>query len=180
MSFIQSCGERGKKSARGRRRSRDEKGNQGVRDFRFINILQLFSIYFFFELLYFITFFSRLFFYPRNLPTPTPGPTPNPHPRPTTHDIQLHSVGEKTPTVSDSLPAYLVCLVWPGLVLKLPLIHRLWSVEFLQRRAFEKVDFLKALFRFLMVGWSLCDRCQSFQSWIFGVELGALDCSQLS
>ena len=43
-------------SGRGLRRSRDEKGNQGVRDFSFSNILQLFSIYFF-QLLYFIIFF---------------------------------------------------------------------------------------------------------------------------
>ena len=52
------------------RRSRDGKGNQGVGDIRFTNILQLFSIYFFFQLLYFITFFLY-FFYPRHLPTPT-------------------------------------------------------------------------------------------------------------
>ena len=79
MSFIQSCGERGKKSARGRRRSRDEKGNQGVRDFRFINILQLFSIYFFFELLYFITFFFYAFFLPTKFTH-----THTHYPRPTT------------------------------------------------------------------------------------------------
>ena len=86
MSFIQSCGERGKKSARGRRRSRDEKGNQGVRDFRFINILQLFSIYFFFELLYFITFFFQTFFFTHEIyPHPHPRPTTSTHyPRPTT------------------------------------------------------------------------------------------------
>ena len=83
MSFIRSCGERGKKSARGRRRSRDEKGNQGVRDFRFINILQLFSIYFFFELLYFITFFFYSFFLPTKF---THTHTHYPRPLPTTHD----------------------------------------------------------------------------------------------
>ena len=60
--------------------------------------------------------------------------------------------GERTLTVLDSLPAR---LVWPGLVLKLPLIHHSWSVEFLQPRAFEKVDFLKVRFRFLLVRWLL-------------------------
>ena len=73
-------------TGRGRRRSRDAKGNQEVGDFRFTNILELFSIYFFFQLLYFITFF-RYFFYPRHLPTPTPTThTHDPRPLPTTHD----------------------------------------------------------------------------------------------
>ena len=58
-------------TGRGRRRSRDEKGNQGVRDFRFTNILQLFSIYFFFSITLLYHFFS-IPFYPRHLPTPTP------------------------------------------------------------------------------------------------------------
>ena len=69
---------KGEPSPTGRgRRSRDEKGNQGVGDIRFTNILQLFSIYFFFffQLLYFITFFSILFFthdiYPHSHPRPT-------------------------------------------------------------------------------------------------------------
>ena len=44
--------------ARGRRSSR-EKGNQGVVDFRFINILQLFSIFFF--SFFTLSFFSILF-----------------------------------------------------------------------------------------------------------------------
>ena len=88
MSFIKWCCERGAKShvakkisGRGRRRSRDEKGNQGVGDSLFTkNILQLFSIYFFFQLLYFIFFFSILF-----LRTPfTHTHTRDPHPRPTT------------------------------------------------------------------------------------------------
>ena len=49
-------------TGRGRRRSPDEKGNQGVGDIRFTNILQLFSIYFFFfQLRYFYYFFSILF-----------------------------------------------------------------------------------------------------------------------
>ena len=68
-------------SGRGRRRSRDEKGNQGVGDLRFINILQLFSIYFF-QLLYFIIFFYTFFthdIYPHPRPT-----TSTHYPRPTT------------------------------------------------------------------------------------------------
>ena len=67
----------------GRRRNRDEKGNQGVGDFRFTNILQLFSIHFsFFQLLYFITFFLYFF-----LPTTfSHTNTHDPPPLPTTHD----------------------------------------------------------------------------------------------
>ena len=57
-------------SGRGWRRSRDEKGNQGVGDFRFINILQFCSIYFFFSITLSF-FFLYFFFYPRHLPTPT-------------------------------------------------------------------------------------------------------------
>ena len=80
MSFIQWWCERGAKShvakeisGRGRRRNRDEMGNQGVGDFRFINILQLFSIYFFFNYFYFIIFFYTIFthIYPHPRPTPT-------------------------------------------------------------------------------------------------------------
>ena len=55
---------------RGRRRSRNEKGNRGVGDFRFINILQLFSIYFFFFNHFSIISFYT-FCYPRHLPLPT-------------------------------------------------------------------------------------------------------------
>ena len=80
MSFIQWWCERGSKShvakeisGRGRRRSGDEKGNQGVGDFRFINILQIFSIYYY----YFLSFFSILV-----LPTPAH----DPRPLATTHD----------------------------------------------------------------------------------------------
>ena len=87
LLYSDAC-ERGAKShvakkipGRGLRRSRDEKGNQGVRDFRFSNILQLFSIYFF-QLLYFIIFFSILFF-THDIYT-HPHPHPHPHPRPTT------------------------------------------------------------------------------------------------
>ena len=80
MSFIQWCCERGAKSyvakeisGRGRRRSRDEKGNQGVGDLRFINISQLFSIYFFFN--YFLLYHFFYSFFPHDI---------YPHPRPTT------------------------------------------------------------------------------------------------
>ena len=80
---------KGEPSPTGRgRRSRDEKGNQGVGDIRFTNILQLFSIYFFFSITLLYHFFSILF-YPRHLPTPTPTPTTlthDPRPLPTTHD----------------------------------------------------------------------------------------------
>ena len=55
-------------SGRGRR-SRDEKGNQGVEDFRFINILLFFSIYDY----YFLSFFSITFL---------PGTFNYPHPHP--------------------------------------------------------------------------------------------------
>ena len=90
MSFIQWWCERGSKShvakeisGRGRRRSGDEKGNEGVGDFRFINILQIFSIYYY----YFCYHFFLCFFYPRHLPTPTPTThTHDPRPLPTTHD----------------------------------------------------------------------------------------------
>ena len=95
--FIQWCCERRAKShvaqeisGRGRRRSRDEKGNQRVGDFRFMKILQLFLFISFFY--YFVLSFFLHFFYPRHLPTPKPH---DPHPltttsthdpRPTTHD----------------------------------------------------------------------------------------------
>ena len=71
-------------SGRGRRRSRGVKGNQGVGDFRSINILQ-----FFLFIIIIITFFSFFpyFFYPRHLPTPTLTTyTHDPRPLPTTHD----------------------------------------------------------------------------------------------
>ena len=52
-------------SGRGRRRSRSEKGNQGVGDFRVINILQFFSIYFFSKITlhYFFVYFFLPFSY---------------------------------------------------------------------------------------------------------------------
>ena len=66
MYFIQWCSERGLKShvakkisGRGRRRSREKSGNQGVGDFCFINILHLFSTFFSITLLY--HFFCILF-----------------------------------------------------------------------------------------------------------------------
>ena len=82
MSFIQWWRERRAKSlvakeisGRVRRRSRNEKANQGVGDFRFINIVQVFSIYccFFNLSFFFYTFFTHDIY-------------PHPHPRPTTHD----------------------------------------------------------------------------------------------
>ena len=85
-------------SGRGRRRSGDEKGNQGVGDFRFTNILQFF--FYLLSFLLFYHFFSTLFLPttfthththdPHPRPTPTPG-THDLYPLPTTHDIQLHS-----------------------------------------------------------------------------------------
>ena len=89
--FLQICCERGAKShvakeisGRGRTRSR-EKGNQGIGDFRFINILQLNFFYlFFFQLLCFIIFFYT-FFTHEIYPHPRPKPTTQDHyPRPTT------------------------------------------------------------------------------------------------
>ena len=70
---------KGEPSPTGRgRRSRDEKGNQGVGDIRFTNILQLFSIYFFFFNYFTLSLFFYAFF--------THDIYPHPHPRPTTHD----------------------------------------------------------------------------------------------
>ena len=77
MVFIQWWCERGDKShvskeisGRGRRRSRGEKGNQGVGDFRFINILQ----FFLFIIFIILSFFPYFFF------------THDQRPLPTTHD----------------------------------------------------------------------------------------------
>ena len=79
---------KGEPSPTGRgRRSRDEKGNQGVEDIRFTNILQLFSIDFFFSITLLYHFFLY-FFYPR--PT-THDPRPTTHdPRPTTSTQDLY------------------------------------------------------------------------------------------
>ena len=87
---------KGEPSPTGRRRrgSRDEKGNQGVEDLSFINIL-LFSIYIFFSITFInLSFFLYTFFCPRHLPTHTHDPHPRPtpttrdlNPLPTTHDI---------------------------------------------------------------------------------------------
>ena len=66
---------KGEPSPTGRgRRSRDEKGNQGVGDILFTNILQLFF------LLYFITYILHFF-------THDIYPHPHPRPTPTTHDL---------------------------------------------------------------------------------------------
>ena len=59
------------------RRSRDEKGNQGVGDIRSQIFYNFFLFISFFQLLYFITFFLN-FFLTHDI---------YPHPRPTTHDI---------------------------------------------------------------------------------------------
>ena len=77
-------------SGRGRTRSRHEKGNQGVWDFRFIN--KYFITFFLIIIIIFIlSFFSILF-----LPTTfTHTHTHDPRPLPTTHDIQLHSKQKK-------------------------------------------------------------------------------------
>ena len=64
-------------SGRGRRRSPDEKGNQGVGDFLFINILQLFLFMSFFQLLLLYQFFYTFL-------THDIYPHPHPHTRPTT------------------------------------------------------------------------------------------------
>ena len=85
VSFIQLCCERGARSdvakeisGRGRRRGRDEKGNQGVGYFHFINIVQLVSIYFF-SIILLYHFFS--------IPTTfTHTHTHDPRPLPITHD----------------------------------------------------------------------------------------------
>ena len=86
MSFIQWWCERGSKShvakeisGRGRRRSGDEKGNQGVGDFRFINILQISSIYYY----YFCYHLFSILFLPTTF---THTHTHDPRPLPTTHD----------------------------------------------------------------------------------------------
>ena len=60
-------------SGRGRGRGRDEKGNQGVGDFRVINILQLVSICFFFYIRFSLLSFTHTH-------------THDPRPLPTTHD----------------------------------------------------------------------------------------------
>ena len=65
-------------TGRGRRRSRDEKCNQGVGDFRFTNILQLFLFISSFSITFLYHFFSIPF------STHDIYPHPRPHPRPTT------------------------------------------------------------------------------------------------
>ena len=95
MSFIQWRCERGAKShvaneisARGRR-SRDKKGNQGVEDFRFINILLFFLVII---IIFFLSFFSITFLPGTfNYPHPHPRPTTSTHyPRPTTFSYTLY------------------------------------------------------------------------------------------
>ena len=73
----------------------DEKGNQGVGDFRFINILQFFSIYYYYFIIFSILFFTHdIYPYLAHTHTRDPHsrPTTSPHyPVPTNHDIQQHS-----------------------------------------------------------------------------------------
>ena len=69
-------------SGRGRTRSRGVKGNQGVGDFHFINILQFFSIYF----LSFLPYFFTNDVYPHRHPRPT---TSTHYLRPTTFSYTL-------------------------------------------------------------------------------------------
>ena len=68
-------------SRRGRRRSHDEKGNQGVGDFRFINILQLFSANYLliFSITFTLSFFFQPFFTPTFTHTHDPGPLSTTH-----------------------------------------------------------------------------------------------------
>ena len=89
-----------KKSGRGRRRSRDEKGTQGVGDFRFINILQLFS-FTLITLLY--NFFLSYFQVPTTF---THTRTHEPHPRPTTFSYTL-----KIANLSASSPVFSSCII---------------------------------------------------------------------
>ena len=65
----------------------------------------------------------------------------------------VRKVREGIPTVSDSLPA--LCGSASFSSFRWSLIHRSWSVEFLQQSSFEKEDFLKACFRFMLVRRSL-------------------------
>ena len=67
-------------SGRGRRRSRNEKGNQGVGYFRFINVVQIFSIYCCF---FIVVIFCSIPFLPTTF---TQTHTHDPRPLPTTHD----------------------------------------------------------------------------------------------
>ena len=91
MSFIQWWCERGSKyhvakqiSGKGPRRSRDEKGNQGVGDFRFTNILQFFSIYYYYYYYYYYFIIFSTLFLPRTF---THTHTHDPRPLPTIHDF---------------------------------------------------------------------------------------------
>ena len=88
---------KGEPSPTGRgRRSRDEKGNQGVGDIRFTNILQLFSIYFFFSITLLYHFFSILFLPTTFTHTHTYTHTHDPRPLSTTHDPRHLATLQKT------------------------------------------------------------------------------------
>ena len=115
---------KGEPSPTGRgRRSRDEKGNQGVGDIRFTNILQLFSIYFFFSitLLYHFT----ILFYPRHLPAPTPTThTHDFYPLPTTFSYTPYD-GQKHIFPYRAWKWYLICWI------PLHVQHTLFKVVYL-------------------------------------------------
>ena len=74
-------------SRRGRRRSRDEKGNQGVGHFHFINILQIFSANYLLisSITFTLSFFFHAFFTPTFTHTHTEH-THDPGPLSTSHD----------------------------------------------------------------------------------------------
>ena len=73
-------------SGRGRTRSRGVKGNQGVGDFRFKNIVQFFSIYYYYYFLSFLPYFFTHDIYPHRHPRST---TSTHYPRPTTFSYTL-------------------------------------------------------------------------------------------
>ena len=83
-------------TGRGRRRSRDEKGNQGVGDFRLTNILHFFRLFsFFFSITLLYHFFSILFLPTTFTHTHDPRPTTSTHdPRPTTFSYTHRSVAK--------------------------------------------------------------------------------------
>ena len=99
--------------------------NQGVGDFRFINILQLFSIYSFFQLLYFIIVFYT-FFYPGHLPTPAI------HDLLTTHDPRQLATLKGLLFMTFNLNAFIFLLAFSAnYYLENYFVYRNWIDEFL-------------------------------------------------
>ena len=99
-------------SWRGQRRSRDEKGNQGVGHFRFINILQIFSANYLLisSITFTLSFFFPCFFYPDIYPH-----SHRTHPRPRTSihfPRQLHQVSV---TVEKKISDFKKTFDWQGL-----------------------------------------------------------------